>query len=565
MKKYLLLILALSLMLAVGVSLSACGGSGESSESTDESTAVTEEAEDDTKALPEPKGEKVSVTASNGVMVGRDYEDVKSFKGVPYAKPPVGELRWKAPVLAEDSDQEIDCGQYGYTSLQYPWPTEPAGYYPKNEDCLTLNIWTADTSSDKPKDVMVWIHGGAYGWGGTTDPTYDGQNFVKDHPDIVLVSINYRLTCMGWADFSQLPGGEEYTDVNLGLRDQICALEWIQKNINNFGGDKDKVTIFGESAGGWSTSALLASPKTEGLFHRVIVESGPALPKDRKYAQNMGKMLFDAAGAKTMDDLLKLSSDELEVLIVDNWIGNDFENGGLVYDDDVVPSDFNDALARAATEKGVEMMIGTTAEEWHYFEADADGETPEEKREAWTESVNATWDEFYKKEGNKEYMDEMYKTLEKRVPDEYADDDALRDLLAKSSFITETWRVESNRMADTYSDAGGVTYMYLWDIPSDKDEYFHSAVHAIELSYVLNNLNEGYGKADPAEAAKAQEAWVNFAKTGDPSIEEIQWPKYDSETKVTMIIKPEKWEVVSDPYKEIQESLNAMETKFEQW
>ena len=142
-------------------------------------------------------------------MLGRSEGGVTSFKGVPYAKPPVGELRWKAPQAPDSSDKEIECYKFGYTALQPEWPTEPASYYPKNEDCLTLNVWesegTADSGNSKP--VMVFFHGGAYGWGGTTDPMYDGQNFAKAHDDVILITCNYRLGLMSFADFSKIEGG----------------------------------------------------------------------------------------------------------------------------------------------------------------------------------------------------------------------------------------------------------------------------------------------------------------------------------------------------------------------
>lgn len=229
----------------------------------------------------------VKVACENGVMLGQSVDGVTSFKGVPYAKPPVGELRWKAPQAPDPSDDEIECYNFGYTALQYEWPSEPASYYPKNEDCLTLNIWESDGTIDskEPKPVLVFFHGGAYCWGGTTDPMYDGQNFAKAHDDVILVTCNYRLGLMAWADFSKIEGGEEYTDVNLGLRDHIAALQWIQENIAAFGGDPNNVTIFGESAGGWSTTALTISPKARGLFNRAIAQSGEVAPKSREAAQ----------------------------------------------------------------------------------------------------------------------------------------------------------------------------------------------------------------------------------------------------------------------------------------
>ena len=231
--------------------------------------------------------EAVRVVCENGIMLGKSSDGVISFKGVPFAKPPVNELRWKAPQALAPSDQEIKCYDFGYTALQYEWPSELASYSPKSEDCLTLNIWEKEgiIGSEEQKPVMVFFHGGAYGWGGTTDPVYNGQNFAKAHDDVIIVTCNYRLGLMSFADFSKVEGGEEYTDINLGIRDHIAALQWIQKNISGFGGDPDNVTIFGESAGAWSTTALTISPKARGLFKRAIAQSGQVAPKSREDAQ----------------------------------------------------------------------------------------------------------------------------------------------------------------------------------------------------------------------------------------------------------------------------------------
>lgn len=232
-------------------------------------------------------------TCENGVMLGQSVDGVASFKGIPFAEPPVGDFRWKAPQAPDPNDKELECYNFGYIALQFEWPTEPASYYPKSEDCLTLNIWKSEetANSKEPTPVMVFFHGGAYGWSGTTDPTYNGQNFVKTHDDVILVTCNYRLDLMAWADFSKIEGGEEYTDINLGLRDHIAALQWIQKNIAAFGGDPNNVTIFGESAGAWSTTVLTISPKAHGLFKRAIAQSGEVAAKSREEAQKESRGL----------------------------------------------------------------------------------------------------------------------------------------------------------------------------------------------------------------------------------------------------------------------------------
>ena len=500
----------------------------------------------------------VKVTCDNGVMLGKTEDGVTSFKGVPYAKPPVGELRWKAPQAPEASEDEVECYDFGYTALQYEWPTEPASSFPKNEDCLTLNIWESEGSeqAEGSKPVMVFFHGGAYGWGGTTDPMYDGQNFAKAHDDVILITCNYRLGLMSWADFSKIEGGEEYTDINLGLRDHIAALEWIQKNIAGFGGDPENVTIFGESAGGWSTTALTISPKAKGLFKRAIAQSGGLPIGEREEAQEFADYIMEASGAKNMKELLAISGDEWMKLDEEKWIAD--ECCGVVADGDIIPEDLDKAI-RDAAGNGVQMIVGTNNDEWNYFMVDSEGETEEEKFASWVEGMDEMYDEAYKDadDEGKAALEELIEYEKTIVPKKYAKDEKTSEALAKSAFVTETWRYEILDFADRYADAGGDVRAYLWKVPSTREDMYESAVHAIELAYVFNNLEDDIyaGSVDPDTAAKTQEAWINFAKDGDPSIEGVGWKKYDTKDRQTMVIEKDKWECVSDPSKKARELL----------
>lgn len=491
-------------------------------------------------------------------MVGQSTDGVASFKGIPFAKPPVGELRWKAPQAPDPSDKEIDCTNFGYTALQYEWPSEPASYSPKNEDCLTLNIWESEgtPNTEVPKPVMVFFHGGAYSWGGTTDPTYDGQNFIKAHDDVILVTCNYRLGLMAWPDFSKVEGGAEYTDVNLGLRDNIAALQWVQKNIVAFGGDPDNVTIFGESAGAWSTTGLVISPKARGLFKRAIAQSGQVAPKSREAAQEYADLIMKESSAKNMDELKAISGDE--------WMKIDAENdlaGACCYavvDGDIIPEDLDKAFDDAA-KSGVQLIIGSNNEEWNYFKEDSEGKTEEEKLDSWMKDMDGTYNKAYEgtnAEG-KAALDDLLKYEESIVPAEYARDDKTKAALAKSGVITELWRYEILDFAGRFADAGGDTRAYLWKVPSTRDDMYKSSVHAVELAYVFNNLDDNIytGVADPEVAAQVQESWVNFAKTGNPNIEGVTWKAYNTSTRDTLIIEKGAWECASDPSKIARELL----------
>ena len=500
----------------------------------------------------------VKVVCENGIMLGQSEEGVISFKGVPFAKPPTGKLRWKAPQAPDPSGDEIRCYDFGYTALQSEWPSEPASYFPKNEDCLTLNIWENKRvmDSEEPKPVMVFFHGGAYGWGGTTDPMYNGQNFAKAHDDVILVTCNYRLGLMAFPDFSKIEGGGDYTDINLALRDQIAALQWIKKNIAGFGGNPDNVTIFGESAGSWSVTALAISPKARGLFRRVIAQSGEMVARDRKEAQKYADFVMKASGARNMKELLAISGDE--------WMKLDSEKGiadeccYIVIDEDIIPKDLDKAFEEAA-KSGVQMIMGSNSDEWNYFKEDFEGDTEEEKLDAWVKDMDTKYNEAFgdtDKEG-KAALEELIRYEESIVPEEYAGNRKVKEALVKSGLVSEMWRYEILDFADRFADAGGDIRVYLWKVPSTRENMYKSAVHAVELAYVFNNLKDDIyaGEVDPGTAAKVQEAWVNFAGTGDPSVKGVLWKKYNTGTRDTMVIEKDKWECVSDPSKKTRELL----------
>ena len=502
----------------------------------------------------------VKVTCENGIMLGQTEDSVTSFKGVPYAKPPVGDLRWRAPVAPDPGDEEIECYDFGYTALQYEWPTEPASSFPKSEDCLTLNLWESEGSSEsgEAKPVMVFFHGGAYGWGGTTDPMYDGHNFVKEHGDIILVTCNYRLGLMSWADFSKVKGGESYTDLNLGIRDHIAALQWIRKNIGAFGGDPDNVTIFGESAGGWSTTALTISPAAKGLFRRAIAESGGLPVRDREDAQEFAEYIMEAADAEDMEDLLAISGEKWMKLDAEEWIAD--ECCGIVADGEIIPEkeEMDQAIADAA-KSGIQMLVGTNNDEWNYFMEDSEGDTEDEKFASWVEGMDAMYEEASEElsPDGKAALEELIQYEESLVPEEYAGDPDVKAALAKSGFVTESWRYEILNFADQYADAGGQIYTYLWKVPSTLDSMYKSSVHAVELAYVFNNLDADIyaGEVDPDTARRTQEAWINFAKSGNPSIEGVEWRNYQTADRQTMVIGKEDWKCESDPSKTARELL----------
>ena len=201
----------------------------------------------------------LAVKCINGTFVGKKQENIITYRGIPYVgKQPVGELRWKAPVDISPRDGVYEA-YYNAKSAFGNGQLETGSLYYMDEDCLYLNIFKAEETNGQPtkKPVMVWIHGGAFEAGGTIDPMFDCVNLVKEHPEVIVVTIAYRLGVMGFLHLSHLPDGKDYPDAqNLGLLDQVKALKWVHENIAGFGGDPDNVTLFGESAGAASCTLL---------------------------------------------------------------------------------------------------------------------------------------------------------------------------------------------------------------------------------------------------------------------------------------------------------------------
>ena len=259
------------------------------------------------------------IACKNGKFAGYEKEGVHMFKGIPFAKPPVGKLRWRPPQRPEDSDETFDALEFGASGIQQEAYSEAASQNKKSEDCLTLNIWAGDIERPK-KPIMFYIHGGGFAYGGSADPLYDGEYFVREHKDIVMISTNYRIGIWGFLDFRGIPGGENYPEgAYLAVLDLIRSLQWVHENADSFGGDPDNITIFGESAGGNLVSALLVCDGAEGLFKRVIAHSGTLnlLFPDEKFAKeaeegtSIAQCLAAKTGAKSMDDLVALSAEEL--------------------------------------------------------------------------------------------------------------------------------------------------------------------------------------------------------------------------------------------------------------
>ena len=475
---------------------------------------------------------ELAVTCHNGTFVGRETDGVRAYKGIPYAEPPVGKLRWKRPVLAKENDGTYEAYYFGKSCIQTEAESERASFYAKGEDCLTLNVWSGSRKTAKDRPVMVFFPGGAFGWGGTADPLYDGHNFVHAHDDVILVTVNYRVGLMGFMDFSSVKGGEEFEGSgNLGLLDQVCALRWIRENIRQFGGDPENVTIFGESAGGSSVSLLPLMDDAKGLFKRIIAQSGsPAFTYSREECRLLTDKLLEKTGAKSMDDLMALSEEELMKINEDLNNYNNFpERDGII-----LPEDLQEAYASGRA-SDVDMLIGTNADEARY----------------WIGEVGSY--HIYRAA-----VPLFYESIVNQISDE--DRGYARAFLALqredvvwniTEFLNDLlFRVPAVSQASAHARNGGNTYMYYWTRESDIPHY--GACHAVELAYVFGNVDDTIYTGEAAEeelSRTIQQMWVNFAKTSDPGTAEHPWEQYDEQNRQTMLLGNE-IRMIQDPMKE---------------
>ena len=464
--------------------------------------------------------DSLAVEVANGVFVGQRDSTLLAFKGIPYALQPTGDRRWQVARPEPDSRLVREARYFGHTAIQWRSQGNAASLYPQGEDCLTLNVWTAaDGMRTARRPVMVWIHGGSYVCDGTANPRNWGDRFVKAHPGVVFVSINYRLGLLGFLDLSSLPDGKAYArSGNLGILDQVEALRWVKRNIAAFGGDPDNVTIMGHSAGAGSVALLASIDEAQGLFRRAIMQSGSvAFTSSRDDCQRLTQRVLDATGAKTVADLQALTLDE--IIALNDKVGEFYRfperDGQLIPENPYSRFDGFNA--------GIDMLIGSTADEARYWVDAMGGEEDFDKATwLWSRYITLSLDSAQRKSAS-DFLD---------VAGEYADDswavcEFLNDLMFRGPAI---------EMAQRHAASGGRTYMYFWN-KSLKDPVY-GACHGAEVSYVLNTgrqIKNG-DEHNPALAANVQQMWVNFASTGNPSISGHYWPAYESTQRATMLL-----------------------------
>jgi para-nitrobenzyl esterase len=493
-------------------------------------------------------------TTTAGVVRGTEDNGVQRFAGIPYAAAPDGDRRWRPPAPVEPWAGERDATDFGATAHQNAdMLSMLLGLDPerRSEDCLFLNVWTPATD-DGRRPVMVWIHGGAFMIGSGSMHLYDGSTFVA-RGDVVVVTLNYRLGELGFLELGSIDRGYEGSG-NVGLLDQVAALEWVRDNIAAFGGDPDRVTIFGESAGGMSVSTLLAMPAARGLFHRAIAQSGAGQGvATREDADRVAADYLERHRVSSVAELAALTPAQLmevQAAVFAEMVTNPdamMESGEAMsampfrpsIDGTVIPEPVETAL-RSGSAADVQLLTGTNADEWKLFEM----------------MDTATMDDAA-----------LVKRLETLAPDGEKALSAYRqarpDLDPKglfSAFMTDVaFRMPAIAMLEAQRTATDQVWSYCFSWPTPAMGGMLGSCHALEVPFVFDVVDDPKlamfvgADAPTGLADRMQDAWIAFARTGRPGTEELpEWPAYEEGRRATLEFGAE-CRLVDDPGAELRE------------
>ena len=473
---------------------------------------------------------EVTTTAGvvRGVAVG---DDLRAWRGIPFAAATAGEGRFRAPRPPEPWTGVRDASRFG------PVPPQQRSWLaalgagrrtPMGEDCLSVNVVAPTAPAERPRPVMVWIYGGAFSIGSSAAPGYAGHDLVRAG-DVVYVSLNYRLGALGFLDFTRYSGPERPFESNLGIRDQVAALEWIRDNIAAFGGDPGNVTVFGESAGGIAVTTLMAVPAARGLFHRAIAQSpAPGATYTRERSAGWAGQLVALLGGQDKDAaevLLGASTDELvgAGTTLDEW-ANETAPGVLCFaptiDGEFLPQHPVDAFL-TGTAHDIPLLIGTNDREGTLFARSGGNVLP---------TTPARLDRLFAS------TDPPAKTRITAAYPGYPGKAAVVDVAGDHAF----W-YPSVRVADGHS-RNAPTFAYRYDLaPRLLRLAGLDATHAAEIVPVFGELDTPFARLQTvlggraalrAVSARMQAHWVHFARHGGP---EPGWPAYDVEHRRTLI------------------------------
>jgi len=474
----------------------------------------------------------VVTNTAYGQVAGLKSDDgLNVFLGVPYATPPMGDLRFRPPQEPASWKGILPAFSYGSVCPQTQAGSEAASYYPQSEDCLSLNIWTPGID-DKHRPVVVFIHGGAFIEGASANPMYNGSSLASNG-DIVVVTINYRLGALGFLYLEPL--GEEYAESgNLGILDQIHALQWVKNNIEMFGGDPKNVTLMGQSAGSISVTTLMSVPQAKGLFRRAIAESGaPNLCLSRENAANITRKFMKLANVTDVEGLRRLTAFQLidvqGTLLKDAGLSasNTFApviDGQVLLDDPFLALNNGSAA-------GIPLLLGTNRNEFRLWLLLSPilADVPPIALLDIIPDVNGTF-------GSRWALARIIARYRLSQP-LARPNDLTMDILTDAEF----W-IPQVRMAEVQSKHAP-TWMYRFDWPSPFENGKLGACHALELPFIFHNFNspatyQRVGPIPPMKLAnKIQNTWIAFIRTGDPNTVDLPlWPGYNTSQRATMIL-----------------------------
>jgi para-nitrobenzyl esterase len=519
-------------------------------------------------------GRTAVVKTTNGPVQGVVESGVQTFKGLRYAAPPVGPLRFMPPQKPKPWTAVADAERLGAASMQlrtggsavsYPGNvgaalgqvfTPPDDLARQNEDCMFLNVWTPRLGGSKKRPVMVWFHGGGFNYGSGSWPAYDGHNLASRH-DVVVVTVNHRLNAFGYLYLGELVGEAYATSGNAGQLDLIAVLQWVRDNVAEFGGDPGNVTIFGQSGGGGKVSALLAMPGAKGLFHRAIIESGPGIrgvPKDA--ATGVAKVIFSELQINP-GDIKALQSVPAEKLAaaaaaMQAKLGGGAGTGGLrfapVVDGTALPNHPFDPVAPGIS-ANVPVMIGCTKDEQTLYNVGQPwwGKLTDAELSAKTKMIPGVGDKA-------EALVAAFRKLRPGDSPSYLYTDVATSTFAFANSIRLAERKAALQAAPVYF------YVFQWGAPVD--DGILRAPHTMEIPFAFDNVEKGpllLGN-DPQMHVLAKvvsTTWVAFARTGNPNHSGLpQWPPYDAEKRATMTFNTP-CKIVDDLEGEVRKILEA--------
>ncbi|MGY5955654.1 carboxylesterase/lipase family protein [Kosakonia sp. BK9b] len=484
----------------------------------------------------------LQVTLAGGVISGTKLDGTRAWLGIPYAKPPTGDRRWQPPQDVEPWHGVKETRHYGDDCLQKPFEGDAApsgvGF---SEDCLTINVWRPDEESDH-LPVMVWIYGGGYVNGGSSPAVYSGQAFARQ--GIVFVSFNYRVGRFGFFAHPALAG--ESLRGNYGLMDQLAALRWVQQNIQAFGGDKNNVTLFGESAGGMSIHSLLTTPLSRGLFQKAIIESGSGrhnktANQSWQQAEHYGvafaaKNGISATDASALASLRQLPAAKLVdglnmATVPDGTYSGPMIDGKIIQEEPQQRYDRGDFIQ-------VPLLVGVNSWEIGFPPAVT---TLDEALKPFPEEAASR-------------AQQAFAGLTPQVA-------AMR--IAQYKLMTEPARYVARVWAKNSLPVWSYRFAYVAD--SMKNSW-GEAPHASEIPYVFDTMAARFGQAVTPEDQRVADImhryWVNFAKTGNPNAADLpNWEPYDTQKDNLLSIPPQGAAAITmmpDPLRERLDLIEAI-------